>query len=1263
MKKSIKNYNKILLSLILSIFFMVGSFTPTIKSAKADNNILTWVFCEDHGGKENEYGRAIYKGFTTDVVPFYLKSKSAYVRNGSEKVEDNIYNKIMMFGGYEFGKEGGNPFDMYGFAGLKLSSYGGEWKYNDIDACKDNQKSGASTDYGQFYKTRYEPQEAFKASLTSDDVRSSQMIIGSSFFNVLRDNFLNIFLGISRLITSITISLIGLSFGDVSSKIGFTDQVQAGLFNNLYNGLFQPLMLLMFLATVVYLLYESLFKRQFRVAIQAVIKTVGITFLAALLYFNPQMLTYPNKVANLGQAIMISAITPKNAGYNKLCSVSAQSENGTVGTNESPVFGDSLNYLEEIGESSKSILGCRMWAEFAFRPWVKTQWNDDYENLTDLGNANEEWVGKPEVDLGGGEKITNWALFQVSTQTNQHKPIGEENAPYVDGLEPDWWRIVDAASNVRYEVLYEGSAGSNGGISSDVTSNDVVKELWKHFRKRGFTDEGIAGMLGNLEIESGFNTAIVEGENGQAYSGRGHGLAQWTDAKRLAGLKNLAKSTGRNWQDLDVQIEYLDHELSTSYSSVFKTLSNTNSIEEATRKFCREFERPQNCNGRQDAAKKHFQQKPSGSSASINQDIRIAYNDFLNEPIPKPAGSSLNGIGNFKINSKDPEGMDGAAIDNYLKNGYPDSPLIGYGDTIKQMSDKYGVSSVAFLGQVAKETTFGRAGCGGNYNFACITGSMGGRYPTKNYKNRNWLNPQSIEDGIESYFILAKEEYIDKGYENYSDYLEKYSPSGDNNDHSSFSSLMKMVGDNFGQDWNSTDVKVPGAGGNTSKSDGNGPGEGLVVEIIRPVEPTDHWNYWVGNDNYRISNAILGGLIGIISSLPPLVFAAMSSVYSVGLTLLMAVAPLFLMFGLWQGKGNQIFLSWLSTVFSLIFKKILTAFVMMISILMTTSFVSMISRVGYMKSLIFMSVVAYLLLSNRTAIIERLGTVNLPGSSGVDITEAIRNTSKRIGDAGAKAANVTGGVMLAGTISAVEAQKTGSNKKEAIKTGTSEYINNKMRSSSNMALRMAAMRGDLSKESQLHQDHLQCYECGKPIGNGTPIFQNNETGDLLCKECYDSGLFGNDFAEMSTGNCAYCGDSLSNSKEVHKNVSGQDICDKCYERFNIEEGSKVNKMGFDEEEMSKMNPTNVDAYIEFAKRKNSLNEDFNEWLEETENINNNEKTKEYEQTGEEMIPYVDENGELKRVTRTQWLIMNTGKNRRLKDNEKRKRYNDEQNNN
>ena len=61
-----------------------------------------------------------------------MASKS--VTGESDNAKTSMYNRLLNTAGYNVGSDyASNPFDKFGLAGLKFSSYTGEWKYYDIN--------------------------------------------------------------------------------------------------------------------------------------------------------------------------------------------------------------------------------------------------------------------------------------------------------------------------------------------------------------------------------------------------------------------------------------------------------------------------------------------------------------------------------------------------------------------------------------------------------------------------------------------------------------------------------------------------------------------------------------------------------------------------------------------------------------------------------------------------------------------------------------------------------------------------------------------------------------------------------------------------------------------------------------------------------------------------------------------------------------------------------------------------------------------------
>ena len=93
---------------------------------------------------------------------------------------------------------------------------------------------------------------------------------------------------------------------------------------------------------------------------------------------------------------------------------------------------------------------------------------------------------------------------------------------------------------------------------------------------KGLSREQVAGIMGNLMQEHGFNTS-------------GDGLAQWTGSRKA----NLMSR--ENPYTIQTQLEFLWYELSGGYVKVLNNIRATSDTAEATRIFQNQFERCGQC--------------------------------------------------------------------------------------------------------------------------------------------------------------------------------------------------------------------------------------------------------------------------------------------------------------------------------------------------------------------------------------------------------------------------------------------------------------------------------------------------------------------------------------------------------------------------------------------------------------------------------------------------------------------------------------------
>ena len=148
-----------------------------------------------------------------------------------------------------------------------------------------------------------------------------------------------------------------------------------------------------------------------------------------------------------------------------------------------------------------------------------------------------------------------------------------------------------------------------GPISYD--AEDIAWKIWCALLEAGYSEEAAAGVLGNIEAESGFNPGAVNGSSGA------FGLAQWLGGRK-SNLFAYCDSIDAEYTDADAQIAYLIAEITgngqcnaswqymSAYSNEYNNWKNATNPEDAGTYFCRWFERPATTVA---AVKRYYSQK------------------------------------------------------------------------------------------------------------------------------------------------------------------------------------------------------------------------------------------------------------------------------------------------------------------------------------------------------------------------------------------------------------------------------------------------------------------------------------------------------------------------------------------------------------------------------------------------------------------------------------------------------------------------------
>lgn len=199
-------------------------------------------------------------------------------------------------------------------------------------------------------------------------------------------------------------------------------------------------------------------------------------------------------------------------------------------------------------------------------------------------------------------------------------------------------------------------------VPADIEAN--AKIVWDFLISKGMTEPQAAGVLGNIQVESGgtFDPRIVEygylnsrgeisraGEpsslddnippdqpslrDGRMRGQPGYGLVQWTDARKHA-LDDFATERGEGPGTLPLQLEFLWHELETGYKKkVLNPILATDSYEQASDIFLLEFESPH----------KEREKIPARRTNSLNWFTRFAGSDSSSSSILSSSSGCIGG--------------------------------------------------------------------------------------------------------------------------------------------------------------------------------------------------------------------------------------------------------------------------------------------------------------------------------------------------------------------------------------------------------------------------------------------------------------------------------------------------------------------------------------------------------------------------------------------------------------------------------------------
>lgn len=126
--------------------------------------------------------------------------------------------------------------------------------------------------------------------------------------------------------------------------------------------------------------------------------------------------------------------------------------------------------------------------------------------------------------------------------------------------------------------------GEELGSTESHLANANDRTAFLFFVQKGLTKTQAAGVVGNLDQESSMNPKAKQ------KGGPGRGIAQWSQGQRWVTENSFAKSKGKDPWALDVQLEFIWHELTTVSSYGLTKLRAAKTLSSAVAVFQDKYE-------------------------------------------------------------------------------------------------------------------------------------------------------------------------------------------------------------------------------------------------------------------------------------------------------------------------------------------------------------------------------------------------------------------------------------------------------------------------------------------------------------------------------------------------------------------------------------------------------------------------------------------------------------------------------------------------
>jgi len=380
----------------------------------------------------------------------------------------------------------------------------------------------------------------------------------------------------------------------------------------------------------------------------------------------------------------------ENAGENP---AQSSNENADENAGENPDQGSDENAGENVNEPVKPIIQSVDvdWDEYYYEGKKKISQTEQKEEIKKQYVSNDstkvEKVKKKDEQIkeSGTWEPNFVTIICEDRHVGARKKLDENDVDdwLFELLEtnPDTKDMVDLTKYLLYKLVgkdkygiknYDFSVFESDGfynVGGAITGGSIQEKVWFALKALNYTDEVVAGAMGNIDLESGgFSPTAVED------GGTGIGLIQWSHG-RADLLRKYADSKQVSWQDVDTQIEFLISEITgqgvaippankrvagyigdEGITSTVVDWENSKTVEEATLHFMRFFASP--------SKKETYDQNGTWGESRVARALKY-YNEFAGREAPVIIHTQLTGENKEKMQKMITEAIRIANDDSY----------------------------------------------------------------------------------------------------------------------------------------------------------------------------------------------------------------------------------------------------------------------------------------------------------------------------------------------------------------------------------------------------------------------------------------------------------------------------------------------------------------------------------------------------------------------------------------------------------------------